>query len=314
MDWVGVVLNSSVYTFFVLAFTFGGTQWQWSDGGTIAFIVLWAVAAVAWALQQGLALFTTKENRIFPVDFLTHRSQWFLHIGTACGATTFVIPVYYIPLYFQFVHGESGIESAVRLLPLILITVFAIMLNGVLLPAFGYYFPWYVAAGAFQIIGGALFYAAVDAQTSNARIYGYSVLLALGGGLAHQGSYSVSTAKAGAGRASDAVGFINMAQIGGIMVALTITSAIFQNVGYQNLSNAMAGQGFTPADIRAALAGQKSRVFETASPEVRAAAIDAIVDAISEGYILVIAAGALAFVTALFMKRERLFLKPEFGG
>ena len=211
-------------------------------------------------------------------------------------------------------HAEGGVDSAVRLLPLIFIVIFALMLNGAMLPVVGYYMPWYVVAGVFQIIGGAVFYKCVDASTSNSAIYGFSVLIALGGGLAQQGSYSVATAKAGLHRAADAVGFINVAQIGGIMIALTITSAVFQNVGYNNLQQALAGRGFSLEDIHAALAGQKSRIFLESSPEVKALATDAIVKAISDGYILVIAGGALALVSSLFMKREKLFLKMEMGG
>ncbi|MCJ1386083.1 hypothetical protein MMC17_009208 [Xylographa soralifera] len=306
MDWVGVLLNAATYSFFVLAFTFGGAEWAWNAGGTITFIVLFLVTVVVYAVQQGFAIFTTKENRLFPVDFLKHRTMWLLFIGTACGSTAFFIPLYYIPLYYQFVYAESGIQSAVHLLPLIFVTVFVFMANGGLLPVFGYYMPWYVAAGAFQIIFGAVFYACVDANTSNSAIYGFSILAAFGAGLAQQSSYSVATVKAGLNRAADAVGFINVAQIGSSMIGLTITSAVFQNVGYNNLQNALAGQGFTSEDIHAALGGQKSRIFLSASPEVRALALDAIVKAISDGYILVIAGGALALTSALFMKREKL--------
>lgn len=96
------------------------------------------------------------------------------------------------------------------------------------------------------------------------------------------------------------------------MIALTITSAIFQNVGYQYLSDALAGRGFTPGDIHAALAGQKSRILVSATPEVKVLAVRAIVRAMNDGYVLVIAAGSLALISSLFMKRERTMISADF--
>jgi hypothetical protein len=47
---------------------------------------------------------------------------------------------------------------------------------------------------------------------------------------------------------------------------------------------------------------------------VRAAAADAIIQAMDKVYALVIATGALAFVSSLFMKREKLFIKAVASG
>lgn len=173
--------------------------------------------------------------------------------------------------------------------------------------------PWFLIAGIFMTIGGALFYAAVDATTSKAQIYGYSVLLAIGGGLSQQAAYSVAPAKVAPHRVPDAVGLINTAQIGSIVIALTITSTVFQNIGYKHVSQALSGLNFTPADIHAALAGAKSAVFESVTPQVKAKVIEGIVKAIGDGYILVITAGAIGTIAAIFLKREKLFMEIGAG-
>jgi hypothetical protein len=66
------------------------------------------------------------------------------------------IPTYYIPLYFQFVRGDSALTAAVRLLPFICLMVVFGFANGGLMSKFGYYMPWYLAGGIFTTIGGAL--------------------------------------------------------------------------------------------------------------------------------------------------------------
>jgi len=66
------------------------------------------------------------------------------------------IPTYYIPLYFQFVRGDSALTAAVRLLPFICLMVVLGFANGGLMSKFGYYMPWYLAGGILTTIGGAL--------------------------------------------------------------------------------------------------------------------------------------------------------------
>jgi MFS family permease len=313
IDWAGVVLNAALYTSFVLVFTFGGATWAWDDGRIISLFVVFGVVLIAFAVQQTFCIFTTPERRLFPVDFLRHKSLVLLYVATSAGCTALFVSIYYIPLYFSFVHNDTNVEAAVRLLPFICVTIFFIMLNGGLMPKFGYYMPWYFLSGVFLLIGGSLMYT-VDVDTSNAAIYGYSVLTAIGAGASQQAAYSIAQAKVSVNRIADAIGFINTAQIGSIVIALTITGTVFQSLGFRHVSAALEGLDFSPAQIHAALAGAKSDVFTTVSPAVREKVVEGIVKAISDAYILVIVAGAVTLVSSLLMKREKLFIEMTAGG
>jgi hypothetical protein len=313
LDWAGIVLNIGIYVSFVMAFTFGGTQWPWSSGRIIALIVVFGVLLITFAIQQTFCIFTTPELRIFPVDFLRSRDLILQFVSMSAAVTTLFVFIYYIPLFFAFTRGDSAIDAAIRLLPFICITIFFVMLNGALMPKFGYYMPWFLFSGIFLVIGGSLMYALVDPSTSNSAVYGYSVIGAIGAGASQQASYSIAQAKVPVNRIADAVGFINSAQIGGIVIALTITGAVFQSVGYRHVSDAL-GPGFSPAEIRGALAGAKSGIFEKVSQDVRDKVIAGIVQAITDGYILIITAGAVLIVASLLMKREKLFMEMSAGG
>lgn len=52
----------------------------------------------------------------------------------------------------------------------------------------------------------------VKASTSTSAIYGYTVLIAIGAGLAAQTAYSVAPAKVQPHQVPGAIGFINVAQ------------------------------------------------------------------------------------------------------
>jgi MFS family permease len=313
LDWVGAVLNAGIYVSFVLALTFGGSAWAWNSGRTIGTFVACLVTLIVFAVQQCFAIFTTPTQRLFPVEFLKSRSMILLHIATACAATALFVPVFYIPLLFQFVRGDSGLESAVRLLPFILLLIVFIMGQGIVMPLVGYYLPFFVWAGVFMIIGSALMYT-VTSTTSASAIYGFSVLIAIGAGVTSQAAYSIAPAKVQPHQIAAAIGYINVAQIGGVVIALTISGAVFQNVAFNKLSHVLSGMGFTADDIRSAIAGSQSTLFEHLPTALRTEAIEAIVQAISKTYALVIAGGALALVTSVFLKWEKLFMEMGAGG
>lgn len=313
MDWLGILLNAAIFASFTIAFTFGGAQWAWSDYRFIIMVVFFGVLLIAFITTQYFAVFTTTERRIFPAQFLRDRSLILLYIGTACSVTGLFVGAYFIPLFFQFARDDTAIMAAVRLLPFICVAITFIMLNGGLMPAFGMYMPWYTLSGVFLVIGGSLMYT-IDSNTGASKIYGYSVLMAIGAGSTLQSAYSIAAAKVAPQQVPQAIGFINHAQLGSIVIALTISGTVFQNTALSNLRSALAGKGFSEAEIASAVAGTQSAVFQRGSESVKAAALSAIISAMDNVFILVIAAGALTLLGSFFMKREKLFLKVVAGG
>jgi hypothetical protein len=313
LDWAGAILTAGIYTSFVLALTFGGGTWAWNGGRTIGTFVACFVILVVFALQQFFSVFTTETNRLFPLSFLKSRTMILLHIATACAGAALFVPIFYIPLLFQFSRGDSGLQAAVRLLPFIMIDIAAIMGSGIVMPLVGYYYPFFIIFGIFTTIGSALMYT-VTSSTSTAAIYGYSILIAFGAGLTSQAAYSIAPAKVHPSKVSDAIGFMNVAQIGGIVITLSISGAVFQNTAFRNLSVVLNGLGFSESEIRSAIAGSQSTLFEKVSESVKEKAIEAIVKSIGNTYALVIAAGALGLVVGVFLRRERLFMEMSTGG
>jgi len=123
----------------VMVFTFAGSTWRWDDNRTIALFVVTGVLVIMTFLQQYFVLFTTIETRMFPpTHILTNKTQILLVICTAMAATNIYVPVYYLPLYFVFTHGDTAIQAAVRLLPFICFLAWTNMCSGFLLPRVNY--------------------------------------------------------------------------------------------------------------------------------------------------------------------------------
>jgi MFS family permease len=307
IDMLGFVLVGASWVLFTVAFSVAGVEWEWSDGRSIAVIVVFGALIIASFLQQYFKIFTTAATRAVPGHLLLSRTQIMLLVATAASTASLFVVVYYIPIYFQFVHSDSPIQAAVRLLPFIIVTVVTNVSAGKFLSTIRYYMPIYLFGAVLITLGGALLTVYLDPATSEGVIYGLSVIVAVGSGLTIQLGYAVGTLTVGSSDVGNAISIQNIAQIGGSTIALVIGGQVFQSYAVRNLTAALAGHGFTAEEITAMTAGAQSAIFKTLNGELREAAIGAIVSAMQRSFALVISSGAIMIVAAASMKREKLF-------
>ena len=119
----------------------------------------------------------------------------------------------------------------------------------------------------------------LDVQSSVSKVYGYSAIMAAGAGLVGQSGYVIAQAKTPVRDSAAVISFMNVAQVGTIVLALTIAGSIFQNVAIDNLTSALGECGYTLAELKGAVAGTQSIIFQRGSPEVRRLALKALIDA-----------------------------------
>lgn len=306
VDGVGAGLLMGGLTAFVLGINWGGVMFPWRDGRIIGVFVTAGVLFVVLGVQQVFCIFTTAQRRLIPVQFFRSRTVLILFSTTAASGAAAFVPIYFIPLFFQFTRNDNALDAGIRLLPLIIVMVAVVLANGALMAKFGYYMPWYTVGGLFTVAGGALMFT-INQDTSVSSIYGYTVLIGLGVGMYLQASFSVAQAVVDPENVPLAVGFITCAQFLGITIALAIANTVFLN------QSARAIQKILPdmphKDIQTAIEGAASEFVKSLSPDLQSRVLGAIVDAISTSYALVVAAGALVTVLSLVMKREKLFME-----
>ncbi|KAL4921166.1 putative MFS drug efflux transporter [Aspergillus aurantiobrunneus] len=308
IDWVGSILFIGAFTCLIMGIDFGGVLWPWGSGQSIALFVMAGFLFILFGIQQTFFILCTEQNRLFPVHFLKRRSLVFLFMLNACASSGLFISVYYIPLYFH--QGDTAVHSSLRILPFVMVLIFIIIANGHMMSRFGYYYPWYLLGSIFELIAAALMYT-VKTDTASA-IYGYTSLMALGVGAFNQAGYSVVQAKVSKVEIPWALGFMMVSQLGGIVLALGIAGAIFVNNATSGLLAFLPGAD--PENIKNAIGGTASGFFNTLSEEQQRGALDIIVQAIDNVYILLIFAGGLGTIVSVFFKREKLFIEAAAGG
>lgn len=139
----------------------------------------------------------------------------------------------------------------------------------------------------------------VDETTPNSRVYGYTVIIAIGAGCYIQSSFAVAQAKVPRSRSSDAGGYIALAQNLGIVLAPAISGSVFQNVAVDNLQSLLPN--FPKDALQGAVSGANSGLFSRLPTTVREQVLSVIVAAMAKTYILVITAGAMTVVGSLFL-------------
>ncbi|KAL5116714.1 hypothetical protein ACEQ8H_005326 [Pleosporales sp. CAS-2024a] len=124
LDPVGIALAMGGITSFVLALQYGGNTHPWGSSvvvGTLVGFILISAALVAWEMWLG-------EYAMMPPRLWKHRWLWATAAYQFFFMGSYIVLLYYLPIYFQSILGASPIRSGVDNLPLVLAaSVFALV-------------------------------------------------------------------------------------------------------------------------------------------------------------------------------------------
>ncbi|GMF78050.1 unnamed protein product [Aspergillus oryzae] len=170
LDLPGWTLLFTSVICFLLAMEWGGLAKEWSDGAVIATLTLWVVLSLAFVAVECDPL--TKEGAAPRLNALS------ANLGN------FQI-LFYLPIYFQSVHGSSAIMSGVYSLPFMAFYAFGAIVSGILVGKTRLLQPIELVSGLITVLGAALIYC-IDTGTPKAWWIGAQVPFGLGIGLGNQ--------------------------------------------------------------------------------------------------------------------------------
>lgn len=306
MDYVGSFLFLTAFTCGITGLSMGGLIFPWNSATTVVLLVISFVAFIVFGIQQVWSIFTTQEQRLFPTHYFRNKTLSLLFFLSCAGAPPIIVPVYFLSLFFQLTKGDTAMEAAVKLLPFIFMSVLFSLLNGGIMGKEGHYAPWYLLASPIIVAGAALMYT-VDEHSSNSRIYGSSALLGIGAGCLIQVGFIVAQAIVPRAEMSLSVAFINLGQMTGMVVGLTVANSIFLNLAQTYIQNVLPNA--SPEQIKSAISGAGSAFIGSLTVEDQARVIHSITDAISKPYLFLAVVASIQFILSIFLKWERVFLE-----
>ncbi|KAK4496742.1 hypothetical protein PRZ48_012725 [Zasmidium cellare] len=214
LDLAGSALILAAMICLLLALQWGGLTKPWGSSdviGTLAgFFVITVVFIVneIWMGERALLI-----PRLLRQKTLGLASAYILFNGAG-----FYILIYYLPYYFQSVHGVSAAQSGIRNLPYIISTAMCSLTSGAIVSFTGHYFELQVFGSSLVLIGAGMIYT-LGLHSPVGKWIGYQILAGSGAGLSNQIPIIVSQTTA---RTEDVASVTAV-----ILFFQTITGAVF---------------------------------------------------------------------------------------
>ncbi|KAJ0108707.1 mfs transporter [Diaporthe amygdali] len=304
-DWVGIFIFTAFCACFCMAGSFGGTLYAWDSESEIALWVMTVLLLIAVVLVTIFHPFVPPEGRMMPVQFMKTKDLILLPLQSFLVAGSMMMSIFYTPLIFQFTKGDNALQGGIRILPLICMIVFGCLLNGFLMPKFGYYIPWYVIGNALLVTGAALM-TTIDAEISNSSLYGYTVLIGLGIGCFQSAGIAVVSALAPASEVNNAVSIMTISQVLGIILALSVSGSVFQNMALRYLGTALPDANMS--ELGQLVTGTSGEFYKSLDTDEKFVVVQQVTAAIRDSFYYLCGVTAIGFITSLFLSRKKLFV------
>ncbi|KAL2882869.1 hypothetical protein SGCOL_001559 [Colletotrichum sp. CLE4] len=293
LDLVGnvLLLGACVMLFLGLQYTAQGealssTKITGLLSGAGATVIVFA--AWQWWKQDGA---------LVPPAIITQRT-----VAASCvaGFATYgalLIHIYFLPIWFQAIRGESAISSGVDMIPYVAAISLFSLLAGIFVSVVGHYPAPAIIGGMLATVGcGKLMMLLPDTPTS--QWIGFEILVAAGFGMAIQQGFAAVQAVLPPDEVPVGTAAVVASQALGGAIFVSVGNALFQN----HLLRASAEDAVPGVDIRAVL-GAGVTAFRTVVPvEALPMMVSIYNDALRVVFTVAIALAGISVVAACFMQ------------
>ncbi|GAP87395.1 putative major facilitator superfamily transporter [Rosellinia necatrix] len=274
----------------LIALQWGGSTYAWSNWRIIVLFGLFGILFIAFAAVQ---VFLPNTATV-PVRVIRRRSILAATIFMFALAGSFLMAIYYLPLWFQVVKGATATQSGVYTLPFVLSLVVGSTLSGIFTQKVGYYVPAMIASPSLLAIGQGLM-STFRVDEASSHWIGFQVIAGFGLGLGMQAASLAAQAVLPMPDVPLGIAIMFFAQqLGG---------GIFTSVGQNLLSTYLVSHldipGLSPDQITSEGA---TDLVSSVAPEYQIEVKRVYNAAISKIFLCAMGVALVAVVAALFME------------
>ncbi|KIY02188.1 uncharacterized protein Z520_02326 [Fonsecaea multimorphosa CBS 102226] len=296
MDLVGVALAMGAITCFILALQYGGITQPWDSGVVIGLLVgfgLIVIALVGWEIWLGD--YAMMLPRLYRQRSLSTTAPYqFFFMGS------YIVLLYYLPIYFQSILGASPIKSGVNNLPLVLAAAVFALAGGAVVMKTG-------RAQQVMFVGSMLATVAVgltytlDIDTSTGKWVGYQFFI--GATMAFAIMHGLTIAQANVGPEDLAAVTANL------LFFQTLGGAFSTSAGQSAFVNRLfatlpeTAPGVNPGLVLATGASELRKVF---LPDVVPGVLKAYMVGLKAAFAVAVGFSGAAFLCSLAIPMEKL--------
>jgi hypothetical protein len=188
LDYYGAAFLIPAVVCLLLALQWGGTTYPWNSAKIIGLFVGFGLIIPIFVFIQ----IRLKDRATIPVSLFLRRTVFFSSMFAFFVGSSFLIVIFYLPIYFQAVKGSTATKSGIEILPLLLSVVISSLAGGILVTVFGYFTPFMIGGMALFTIGCGLL-STLGVDTSFGKWFGYQVLAGAGLGMCLQVSFPLKS-------------------------------------------------------------------------------------------------------------------------
>ncbi|KAE8421401.1 MFS transporter [Aspergillus pseudocaelatus] len=177
-DPVGTICFVASIVCLLISLQWGGTQYSWRDGRIIALLTVFGALMIIWVLTQ----WRGGDNATVPLRVLRQRTVACSTFYIFFASASFVLLIYYLPIWFQAIKGDSPDQSGIHNLPTVLSVVIFAIVSGLGVSLVGYYSPFMIAGSIMMAVGAGLFLT-FKVETPTSMWFGFQVIFGAGAGI-----------------------------------------------------------------------------------------------------------------------------------
>ncbi|KAM0251506.1 hypothetical protein ACHAQJ_008127 [Trichoderma viride] len=293
IDILGTAIFIPAIVCLLLALQWGGAEYPWSDSRIIGLFVGFGLMI---AIFIGIQFWKGDKGTLPPRMFKNRNVLCAMLFSLFFGAGFFPL-IFYLSLYFQAIQGVSAVTAGIKILPLLLSSVFVSVLSGGLISVIGYYNFIIIPCMILYTVGCGMI-TTFAVHTPLREWFGYQVIAGLGVGAGFQASVLVVQTVLSQEWVPIGTACVQFFQVLGGAVFVAVAQTLFQNGLIDQLEADNIGINPTlfinsgASEIKSVLAGIN-----------RLDALETVLEAYNTGlrhtYYISVACAGLAFLCSL---------------
>ncbi|KAF9586538.1 hypothetical protein BGW38_002779 [Lunasporangiospora selenospora] len=152
IDYYGSALLLGAVILILIPLSWGGSKYAWNSGLIIGLLVAGIVVVIIFILVE----WKVPREPILPIHLFKIRNLWSTYGGLFFSGMSFFGILFYLPVYFQVVKGESATVGGLETIPFVFGIVLTSISSGVWVLKKGTYAFFPAVGNAFFILGSSL--------------------------------------------------------------------------------------------------------------------------------------------------------------
>ncbi|KAJ3345936.1 hypothetical protein HDU83_003573 [Entophlyctis luteolus] len=312
VDFLGTFLLVGSVIFLLIPIQGGGTQYAWNSPTVISLFVFGFVLLACfiyvegWVAANPVLTFELFKNRLAVAVFVTT-----FFVG--CG---FFVIIFYTPLWFEIVKGQTATQAGISTIPLIMGLVVISIVAGVIATVTGTFWPLLPFGGTLIAVGGGLLTTMKEDAQSWQQVL-YLIVAGCGVGCCLQTCLIAAQVSVPVELLAVVTSSTNFFQTIGAVVGIAISSSLFNNNLVDKVLTSLATFNTSLADLEPAGLLNPTVVFSDPSSlhnssivadgsALQKALIHGYLEVLSPLFFLPVGFSCAMVVASMFVTKQRL--------